>query len=275
MDNKAHTILVSIMASYGTRLTASTANCKAFLADFMVDYPAEKNVLIHLHRQDLPQTLAALKNDTIDKKTALDFIDHVSARGEIEMHDLAWAVDAWANAMELDIKTRRMIRKHCFSNAVRDLHIVTIQATQAATEAAPEVPAIVLESANQAAFPRVAILGVATLVSTFSLFQALKTMLPTDEPTQATPAPVVQNVVTEKAPLPKLVVLKSPEKAPAPVTPAEEVAITPIDIDKLSGRLSHVQEVAEVIEPAVDVAEADVKTDSLLHADIEAFLTQD
>ena len=114
MNNKAHTILVSVIASYGSRLTTSTANCKAFLADFLSEYTEEKNVLVELHQLQLTKALSTFKGGAIDKKTLITFIDQLDTQTKLAKHDLAWGVDAWANAIDLDIKSRRMIRKQCF-----------------------------------------------------------------------------------------------------------------------------------------------------------------
>ena len=293
MNNKAHTILVSVIASYGSRLTTSTANCKAFLADFLSEYTEEKNVLVELHQLQLTKALYTFKAAAIDKKTLINFIDQLETQTKIAKHDLAWGVDAWANAVDLDLKSRRMIRKQCFSNALRDLHTVNIRPIEVAPESAPEVPAMVVENANQAALPRIAVMGVVTLVSTFSIFQAVKSMLPSS--TASTPTAIEEQLVVKespasfKPPLPKLVVIKSrdavaTESVSVQTAQGETVGEErphSINVEQLSSPY-----IAEEITPAdsdisIDFAEAQIEKtlpemkDDKLHADIEAFLTQD
>jgi len=296
MDNKAHTILVSVIASYGSRLTSSTANCKAFLADFMTAHADEKNVLIDLHQQQLTKVLYTFKHGAIDKKTLAEFINQLSERSSYTNDDLAWGVDAWANAVDLDIKTRRFIRKQCFARATRDLHIVTIRPIEAALEVVPEVPAIVIANANQATFPRMAILGIAVVVSAFSILQAMNStednavieqIVAIEKPsTPVQPEPMV--VVSEKpatlvkTDLPKVVSIK-PRMVVAQqevISPSAATVITPIDIDKLTSNLP-VEAVEEVPEESIDFASAEQHYSSTnepannqLHVDIEAFLTQ-
>jgi hypothetical protein len=304
MNNKAHTILVSVIASYGSRLTTSTANCKAFLADFLTDYADEKNVLVELHNLQLTKALYTFKGGAIDKKTLINFIEQLETRSQLTQHDLSWGVDAWANAVDIDIKARRSIRKQCFSGEPRDLHAVTIRPIETAVESAPEVPAMIVENASQAAIPRMALMGVVTLVSTFSIFQAVKSVLPmASEPTpiavvkpvQIKTAPtiiakpievVAAKPIEIKSPRPEVVVIKSRTAAPiAQITPTKishaEDKPQPIDIEKLSGKFRAQQAAIVIPEPSIDVAavtpaeplpEAE---DDKLHADIEAFLTQD
>ncbi|PWQ96318.1 hypothetical protein [Leucothrix arctica] len=305
MNNKAHTILVSVMASYGSKLTTSTASCKAFLADFLTDYADEKNVLVELHHLQLTKALYTFKGDAIDKKTLIEFIDQIEARSDLSKQELAWGVDAWANAVDIDIKARRMIRKQCFSHTNRDLHMVTIRPIEMKAETVPEVPAMVVENASQAALPRMALMGVVTLISTFSIFQAIKSKLPID--TAPAPVAIVQPIKVDvapiaiKAPLHNLdtapVAEKTPEPLPKVVVIAPRstsVAIEPessqishrqdkpepIDIEKLSGKLQAEQAAIEVPETSIEFAAADTTElpevdDEKLQADIEAFLTQD
>ena len=292
MNNKAHTILISVMASYGSRLTTSTANCKAFLADFLTDYADEKNVLVELYHLQLTKALYTFKGDAIDKKTLIEFIDQIKTRSDLSEQDLAWGVDAWANAVDIDVKARRMIRKQCFSHTSRDLHIVTIRPIEMKAETIPEVPAMVVENASQAALPRMALMGVVTLVSTFSIFQAVKSKLPMDS--APTPVAIVQPIKLEIAPvaiktptpLPRLVVIKprnmgvAIESVPTQISHIQDKP-EPIDIEKLSGKLQAELAAIEVPETSIEFASADTTQplpeveDDKLQADIEAFLTQD
>lgn len=294
MNNKAHTILVSVIASYGSRLTTSTANCKAFLADFLSEYTEEKNVLVELHQLQLTKALSTFKGGAIDKKTLTTFIDQLDTQTKIAKHDLAWGVDAWANAIDLDIKSRRMIRKQCFSYVTRELHMVTIRSIEAEPEAVPEVPAVVIDNANQAAIPRVALMGVVTLVSTFSIFQAFKSMLPSDSSPAKTaieqPIALKERPAIQKPPLPKIVVIKTrneeniTQQKTTQLGQSEVVnedLSNPIDIEKLSGKYLTNETVVDTAEISIDFAEAETEQplpkveNDKLHADIEAFLTQD
>jgi len=286
MNNKAHTILVSIIASYGSRLTSSTANCKAFLADFMTDFPKEKSVLIELHKLQLTKVLSAFKDSSIDRKTLFEFLEQLVNRTDIPQQDLAWGVDAWANALNLDVKARRIIRKQYFTEAPRDLHVVTIRAAEIITEEKPEVPSVVIENANQAAIPRVAFLGVATLVSTFSIFQAVKSMLATD--VVQTPVTIEKTAVKAPTPLPDVVVIPTKttevEASTTLFSSSKEINTvkTPqnlINVEQLSGKQTAIIDVIEPIDTNIEFAAVNDKQalsaeHDTLHSDIEAFLTQ-
>jgi hypothetical protein len=195
-----------------------------------------------------------------------------------------------------------MIRKQCFANAARELHIVTIRAAETITEHVPEVPEVVVKNANQAALPRMAIMGVATLVSTFSIFQAVKSMLPSDA--APTPVAIEQAVAPEssaeivKTQLPKLVVIptrKTEETFNSSVKQLSQNDETNVknqslvNIEKLTEnhlpKAPMIEEVDANIEFAaadtmktlpetIDVQAAKEINDDSLHADIEAFLTQ-
>ena len=139
-------------------------------------------------------------------------------------------------------------------------------------------------------------MGVVTLVSTFSFFQVIKSILPTT--TTQSPAMIEQQATVTTKPvvkqeeLPKLVVIKprhSQEKPEAMQAsrlgkshPVDQDGPISIDIEKLSNQYFVSESLTENTDISIDFAEANTEqaqpavqaADEKLHSDIEAFLIQ-
>lgn len=122
MNNNAHSILVSAIASHGGKLAISDAYCKVYLAGYMVEYPTEKQLLISLKQLELPKALIAYLQTEIGVADLHTFIKALEQGRSNNKCDLAWGVDAWAAALMLPERVRRNIRKQCFPLASQQLN---------------------------------------------------------------------------------------------------------------------------------------------------------
>ena len=114
MNNIAHNILVSAIASHGEKLATSDAYCKVYLSGYMVDYPDEKELLTSLKQLELPKTLLAYQRLEISDSEIYAFIKALELKLPCDKSDFAWGIDAWAAAITAPDFMRRKIRKQCF-----------------------------------------------------------------------------------------------------------------------------------------------------------------
>ena len=122
MNNDAHKILVSAIASHGEKIATSNAYCKVYLAGYMVDYPDEKQLLTSLRQLALPDALLAYRCSEISESDVYSFISEVVLKPLESESDFAWGVDAWAAALSIPELMRRNIRQHCFSALSQQLN---------------------------------------------------------------------------------------------------------------------------------------------------------
>ena len=114
MNNDAHEILVSAIASHGEKLATSDAYCKVYLAGYMVDYSEEKKLLTSLRQLELPEVLLAYQRSEISNSDVYSLIKALELKHLHKQCDFAWGVDAWAAALTVPDLIRRDIRKQCF-----------------------------------------------------------------------------------------------------------------------------------------------------------------
>lgn len=122
MNNDAHRILVSAIASHGEKLAISDAYCKVYLAGYMADYPDEKQLLTSLRQLELPNILLACRRLEISDSDVCQFIKTLELKHSYSPYDFAWGVDAWVAALTMPDLIRRNIREQCFPQASQQLN---------------------------------------------------------------------------------------------------------------------------------------------------------
>ena len=115
MDDNAQGILVLAIAKHGIKLATSDSYCQVYLAGYMADYPLERRLLASLRNLDLPKALIAyLKNEIREPDLKLA-IGKLKQNRLFKEADLAWGIDAWADALLVPEIVRKHIRRTCFS----------------------------------------------------------------------------------------------------------------------------------------------------------------
>lgn len=122
MDDNAQGILVLTIAKHGIKLATSDSYCQVYLAGYMADYPLERRLLASLRNLDLPKALIAyLKNELREPDLKLT-IEKLKQNRLFKEADLAWGIDAWADALLVPEIVRKHIRLTCFSSISEPLN---------------------------------------------------------------------------------------------------------------------------------------------------------
>jgi len=114
MNKNARSILVSAITDHGEKLATSDAYCKVYLAGYMVDYPAERQLFTLLKQRGLPKTLIAYLRMEVRETDLHAFIKMLKQELTVDENDLAWGIDAWAAALSVPSFARRNIREQFF-----------------------------------------------------------------------------------------------------------------------------------------------------------------
>lgn len=114
MDNKANTILSSVISNHGKQLLTSNAFCKVYLSGYLADYPQEKQLLIALKEQEIPKAFLDFKENRITEVDLQNFINAHSKNSTFSHTATAWGVDAWATATGLSQTVKLNLLRQCF-----------------------------------------------------------------------------------------------------------------------------------------------------------------
>jgi len=116
MDNRANTILSSVISNHGNQLLTSNAFCKVYLTGYLADFPQERHLLTTLKEQELPQVFLDFKETRVTEIDLHHFIKNANRNSGYSTSELAWGVDAWAEAVDLPRSVRIKILKQCFDH---------------------------------------------------------------------------------------------------------------------------------------------------------------
>lgn len=122
MDDKAHTILGGVIASHGEKLTISNAFCNVYLTGYLADYPEEKRLLMALKVMDLPASLLAFDKLELSEAELIERIQQIAVGSDEKADDIAWGIDAWAEAIGVTEIMRYKIQQQCFSDTPQKIN---------------------------------------------------------------------------------------------------------------------------------------------------------